>query len=635
MEDIRNNNKKKTTISIIIGVVSLVVVIVGATYAYWNAKGVVNFNTATITYETASKTLLTLNGTTGLLTLGTITSNDMSVYDTEKIYYASATGKKTTPTEETIGEVRTPVGDLNTYRCNFTLALTHSGSADLIDRFLSETNGEPDYENRSEGQIILTVNGVEYDLNDGFPSTINGTFEASDENPGQIKVGMKFINLPNVNQIYLKNTNGAINITVTDFSCEQKEWEIVYKAPGFYIGEGSKFDSSHTAVSDYHEMSYTYLYDNSQIVKSFDYPSAFNTLSECEYALNNPIFRVQDNYDDFICDLVDGYYEITTESHDAFLGGLVAYFEGFQDYGTSNAFFYPPEACEDAIDIIMNDSHFYYYISEHQPNGTTSSSRQDFSSNLSCVTYYPDIFVKETVMPVAANEDVWAIQYYYKPWNGNGASYYQSESECLRHYNSSSLNTTTHYYGYNGNPCVRTSDGRYLQKNLILNDDIKFSGFVRENDDVFDIKKFTNESDCISFVSDYVDENDYISPTCVQVREMGKAYQVTKSDICMYEDSNNNLLKCFPVEDDLFLYDIDSRVEELEDIGFTCTLSHGNSYHECENDRYTILYTESTSQGYGYLNTFSISGFVNPYDGYRQQIGLNANYDYEARIYIS
>ena len=314
MENTENNKRKKTIVSITIGIMSLIILVLGAAYAYWTANTAINFNTATITYETGDEAIVILNGTSAELTLGILSPDDMAKLNKNAAYYASATGKKTTPTEETVG-IATPYneGDINSYRCTFTLAFTHSGTEDLIDRFLGETNDEPNYANRSAGQVFITVNGVEYDINDGFPSTITGTVYANQSHPGEIKVGFKFVNLSGVNQTYLANSNGTINVDLANngFSCEV----IGNTEYAYWTWESDDdYTTSSTArnkVNDYHELT---LGTRSRLDIDVNEPTMYNSLDDCKDELNEIIENGVSNYQNLKCQQATTNYSILTQT---------------------------------------------------------------------------------------------------------------------------------------------------------------------------------------------------------------------------------------------------------------------------------------------------------------------------------
>ena len=287
MNNTEVKEKKKSIFKLTIGILSLAVLILGAAYAYWSASTMVNFNTAFISYDTGGVATVVLDGTSAILRMD-IVGSDMNKGSKNKVFYASTDGKKTEPTEEVIGIAYPLVNSIRSYKCNFTLNLSHTGQNDLIEKFLGETNDEPNYPNRSAGQIILTVNGVEYDLNDGFPSTISGYIITDSITNGTINVGMKFVNLKNVDQTDLANTDGIINIDVANngFTCETVDGRALYWA---YEGKTTTSATAQNKVDDYHKLHL----DSGAILYADILPigGQFATLAECNATLSTTDFN--------------------------------------------------------------------------------------------------------------------------------------------------------------------------------------------------------------------------------------------------------------------------------------------------------------------------------------------------------
>ena len=283
-----NNNIKKVKVRrvLIVGVTFLIAIVIGATYAYYSAYVNSNYNTKYITVSTGTRSSILLDGTSASLTLGTITGSDMVRTSKDIVYYAGPEKKTLEPTEVTIGVASYDnMNDRNVYRCTYTLSLTHTGSPDLIDKFLSNN-----YTNKSAGQIILTVNGVEYDLNSGFPSTITGTIDVSRYENASITVGLRFVNLSNVDQEYLTNTDGYININIPNngFICDQVgTLELAYW--GYEKNTNDNPVYSNTAqnkVGDYHDLHWGPTTFTTDVSLVFD-NAIFSTLADCETSIED------------------------------------------------------------------------------------------------------------------------------------------------------------------------------------------------------------------------------------------------------------------------------------------------------------------------------------------------------------
>lgn len=204
---------KKILVPTIVAIVTLVVLTVSATYAYF----MVNTNTEEFTTRTAEATTPTLGNVA--LTSGNnlsllLTAADMMIKESDIIYYASASGKTTTATSETIGKAT--VNGEGTFNCDYTLTVSDNDNS-LYDAFQN-------WSGKTTGQIVLTVNGIDYDFNTTnlFPKEISGTFTGlTSSNPGIITASLKIVNKMDINQNDLagKNITLTFGIKEGSFSC--------------------------------------------------------------------------------------------------------------------------------------------------------------------------------------------------------------------------------------------------------------------------------------------------------------------------------------------------------------------------------------------------------------------------------
>ena len=211
-------DKKKILLVFIVAI--FLVLIVSATYAYFAVSTVNNFGTSTINAQAGNIGTVTLNGNSAQLNMS-LTALDMVQGNSDITYYASSSGKTTTPTEDVIGTASvSPTSDTNTYHCTYTLSVTHSGTNDMYTAFSSAAN-------KSTGQIILTINGVDYDFNDGWPTSnqVSGSFYIKGTQTKNITAGLRIINDSEINQNYLANTDISISISLVNnsLSCTATE----------------------------------------------------------------------------------------------------------------------------------------------------------------------------------------------------------------------------------------------------------------------------------------------------------------------------------------------------------------------------------------------------------------------------
>ncbi len=221
MED--NNKSKKL---LIIGMVSLLLFVVGASYAYFTVGTTNNFGTHTISGTMEGVGSVALTSTNNNISLN-LTAVDM-MQGNDDIYY-SGTTDGTPATDDGEGIIKLAdaiVVGSGTYDCDYTLSITASGTNNMYTVFQGMSG-------KSENQIMFAVgsyNLVYYGVGDGsiydfntanlFPITINGHFEElSISNPGSI-YGAFFINNSSiVNQTALAGTDITMNATVTSFTC--------------------------------------------------------------------------------------------------------------------------------------------------------------------------------------------------------------------------------------------------------------------------------------------------------------------------------------------------------------------------------------------------------------------------------
>ncbi len=220
-----SNNKQRNMF--LIGLVALLLLVVGATYAYFAVTTVNNFGTSTINATAGGIGTVTLNGNNANLTMD-LTALDMVRGNTNIVYYAGESGKTTNVTTVTLGTAEvTPSTDTNYYHCTYTLSVTHSGTNDMYNLFNHQTNSTYDYTNRSTGQIILTINDTDYDFYNAWPTNnqVSGEFYISYGSPQDITASLIIINRSDIDQSYLAGSDIQISISLVNgsLSCTAEE----------------------------------------------------------------------------------------------------------------------------------------------------------------------------------------------------------------------------------------------------------------------------------------------------------------------------------------------------------------------------------------------------------------------------
>jgi len=201
---------KKILGSAIIAIVTLVLFTFGATYAYFASNSINNFGSKSFTASTQNfGNVAIMSGSN--LTMD-LTVSDMLDTGSDIIYYASTNGKTTVNITENVGVIT--VSGEGTFTCNYKLTIDDNESS-LYDAFQNMST-------KSTGQIILVVNGVEYDFNTSklFPKTISGTISGlTSTSSKNITAQLKFINKTGVNQNALSDKNITLSFKITEFNC--------------------------------------------------------------------------------------------------------------------------------------------------------------------------------------------------------------------------------------------------------------------------------------------------------------------------------------------------------------------------------------------------------------------------------
>jgi len=162
--------KKKVLLPIIVAIATLVIITVGATYAYFAVNTSNDFGTTTINATADSIGSVALTSESNLTM--SLTASDMMAKGSDVTYYATASGKETTETSPVIATA-TVIGE-GTYNCSYTITVTSSSTNSLYTAFNAMTG-------KDEEQIVLKVGTNTYDFynttwTNGHTETITGQF---------------------------------------------------------------------------------------------------------------------------------------------------------------------------------------------------------------------------------------------------------------------------------------------------------------------------------------------------------------------------------------------------------------------------------------------------------------------------
>ena len=206
-------DKKNTMLLTVIAVATLLVAVVGATFAYFSVQAGAEGSTTAVTGTVASAGVVT--GTVGEDQVYITLSNTDMRKDSAAKYYAVAEGNYTTTanSHNVFSATLANAAAGETYTCTFDMGVTVTGN-----------------DNFAAGDAVLTINGVgdaDFDKSHVLVSTFDGiatkevewTFTAN---------GTKTITMnayienkaDTVQNETLANTNLGVSVNVTNFKCD-------------------------------------------------------------------------------------------------------------------------------------------------------------------------------------------------------------------------------------------------------------------------------------------------------------------------------------------------------------------------------------------------------------------------------
>ena len=250
-------NNKKILVPTIIAVVTLILLVFGATYAYFTVGTTNNFGTkelnANIQDMAASVVLEQVESTLSL----DVTRAMMSEDNAGTTYYASGSSTPANIAKMSVaGEGR--------YACDYTLSVTKSASSSENDLYEAIQGMSQMYGNAS-----LILNGTHYDFYTSylFPLTYSGTmYNITKDTPQYITANISIRNA-NSNQNALKGKDITLTIAVTEFDCYLQE--VDDSAPIYAIYDESAYtlafyqNNDEVNVGDtYDEYTVTEVYKN-------------------------------------------------------------------------------------------------------------------------------------------------------------------------------------------------------------------------------------------------------------------------------------------------------------------------------------------------------------------------------------
>ena len=216
-----NENKKKQKIAVLIGLVTLLIAVLGATYAYFQISTDTESSNTNITGSTPPKSLVTLKQGTNNLHLN-ISASDMSQANATKEYYGTDDDQSYVETEElgtkTIASVELTGGEATTkYSC--TAKLTVSKVTEPLDEAdtMIDVLQPDDMILQFKGNIINEQLDLS-DLKENNPKEYNLNFKITGNKVEEIQAYIKLLNKEDP-QNYLSGKKLNIDISTSDLKC--------------------------------------------------------------------------------------------------------------------------------------------------------------------------------------------------------------------------------------------------------------------------------------------------------------------------------------------------------------------------------------------------------------------------------
>ncbi len=216
MEENSNQDKKKMIITLVVGIVTLLILVIGATYAYFQVNTTNNNTNSNVTVKTGKPGTATLKPGVGDLHI-ILNNVDMSETNKGIEYYADDTKNYVDNEPEgkhTISTVEITDGDSDVaYKCTVSVEVNLTTDAGSMGEALQK------------GDVLLNIEGQEIDLynvKETNPTTVNLSFSMYGNGTKEIKAYAKLIN-KNESQNYLSGRQLKVNIASKNLDCDAYE----------------------------------------------------------------------------------------------------------------------------------------------------------------------------------------------------------------------------------------------------------------------------------------------------------------------------------------------------------------------------------------------------------------------------
>ncbi len=220
-----SNDKKKQKLSLLIGIVTLLVLVLGATYAYFQINTNNESSNTNITGSTPTNSLVTLKSGTDNLHLN-LSAGDMAQANATKEYYATDVKDKSYEENEengtkTIAEIELTGGEETTkYSCTAKLTVSKVTDPEAVADTIIDALKPEDMILQFKGNLINEKLDLS-ELKDNNPKEYDLSFNITANKVEEIQAYIKLVN-KNENQNYLADKKLNIDIKTRDLKCEIK-----------------------------------------------------------------------------------------------------------------------------------------------------------------------------------------------------------------------------------------------------------------------------------------------------------------------------------------------------------------------------------------------------------------------------
>ena len=217
---------KKIIIPISVVVILLIVLVVGASFAYFAVTGRNSTTNTGFNANVGEPGSVAIKSTSNGLLLDLSPLQMIQLGET-KSYYASSSGVTNAETFEELAVIEA-AGD-GIFNCTYTMEIVASSKTTESNMYTAFQN----MKTKSAGQIVFTINTQQgnevYDFNQPglftasnlYKQTFEGTATGIEEGkPQSIKAQLKIVNLTDVIQDDLKNTDINLALTVKSINCK-------------------------------------------------------------------------------------------------------------------------------------------------------------------------------------------------------------------------------------------------------------------------------------------------------------------------------------------------------------------------------------------------------------------------------